>query len=454
MKIRASHPRIGEPQTYVTASASAAATALTVASNGGFTAADYTVIGKPGIEESTINKISTVASTTTINYVGDALAYGITQYTPVSFIKYNQVKFYLGDYSSKYNTGTVSIENGSAILTGSGTSWGSITTLYALLLNGKWYDIKSIDSTTQITLTKAFEDESLEGQSYELIPFALQGSAVAITISQNETVWDDTDGIAEDYYRYSYYNSTTTVESNKSAPISGASLLSIFEDMEYEDSSLGAILEDVYNDLEVGEDKLSRKFLISKVNDAVTILSNAIISSVHEDYGNAYGTINLKNGVGEYPLPSGFKKLSSIWIAYSGSSYKQAQSMNIAQDNPDAQYVASEPYYYLRNNMIGIRPEPIGDNTDGIKLWSIIRPIILKVESDKLPDHLKDYKVTIIEYVKWKACLRPGIRDIALASECKNNFLDSRKLMLSELQDRDLSSNKIVEIIVDYDLYD
>jgi hypothetical protein len=70
-------------------------------------------------------------------------------------------KLYAGSLkTANYSTGTISVTQGSAVITGSGTTWNTLVDVGMLLqvaATGRYYVVKSVDSTTQITLTEAFE---------------------------------------------------------------------------------------------------------------------------------------------------------------------------------------------------------------------------------------------------------------------------------------------------------
>lgn len=71
-----------------------------------------------------------------------------------------------------YRTGTISVTNGSATVTGSGTSWvANVSAGEAIYLpDGKFYEIQTVDSATQITLVSAYTGTSLSGQTYKVMP--------------------------------------------------------------------------------------------------------------------------------------------------------------------------------------------------------------------------------------------------------------------------------------------
>ncbi len=446
MIIKCQHPEIGQPNTYVTASAAASATALTVANNSGIVANDYTVIGKPGQEGTAINKVSTVSGLTTINYVGDALDFAVSANTPVTYIKYNQVRFYLGDWSARYSTGTISISKDSKTLTGSGTTWTGLTTAYSLLLNGKWYDIASVDSATQITLTENYTDEDTEANTYALVSFSVQAT-VDIAITQEYTQWDDTDALAEDYYRTDYYNSTSTVASSKSSIISAA------EQEGFSEFSLRSLEDSTLVELRDKDAKrVDRSELDQHFNDALKELLSVVISDVQEDYLNTYDTIDFQANRGEYPLFDDFRKMTSIWVSYNGSDYEKATAMRIGEDLPDADYDESEPRYYMRDNVIGIRPEPTSAVTAGAKVWYERRMPSLKYEGDEIPYILRDFRRAFVDYALDKVLSADNQSN--KATKYFMSFENAKKLIAKTLQDRDLGAVKTIEVTQDYDLYD
>ena len=86
---------LNQPNTVLTATATATDTTITVANNGGFANNDYILIGKIGEEKSEIKKISSAVTAGTSITIA-ALLFSHDQDTPVSKIGYNQVRFYYG----------------------------------------------------------------------------------------------------------------------------------------------------------------------------------------------------------------------------------------------------------------------------------------------------------------------------------------------------------------------
>lgn len=82
-----------------------------------------------------------------------------------------------------YKTGTITVTNGSATVSGSGTLWTDVGTLFSgdilYAPDGKLYEILSINSNTGITLTSNYLGSTLSGQAYNIMPIGLLPSALA-----------------------------------------------------------------------------------------------------------------------------------------------------------------------------------------------------------------------------------------------------------------------------------
>ena len=71
-----------------------------------------------------------------------------------------------------YKTGTISVTNGSATVTGSGTSWVANAEVGEALYapDGRLYEITNIASDTSMTITPAYLGSNQTGQSYTIVP--------------------------------------------------------------------------------------------------------------------------------------------------------------------------------------------------------------------------------------------------------------------------------------------
>ena len=97
--------------------------------------------------------------------------------TPKNLFKYNEGTDTVSYLNPIYATGTVSVTNGSAIVTGSGTTWttnakaGDEFHLGSATQNdptATWYEIQSVDSNTQVTLTTNYAEPTLSRSSADI----------------------------------------------------------------------------------------------------------------------------------------------------------------------------------------------------------------------------------------------------------------------------------------------
>lgn len=104
MIVQIVNPDISENEiTYLSADAAAGASSLTVQNTEGFTAGDYIVVGKYGVDQSELCKISTVSGNSTITLTA-VLKFSHSIDTPITFVKYNQYVV----YSASSKTGSYS----------------------------------------------------------------------------------------------------------------------------------------------------------------------------------------------------------------------------------------------------------------------------------------------------------------------------------------------------------
>lgn len=82
-----------------------------------------------------------------------------------------------------YRNGTISVTNGSAVVTGSGTLWVDAGVLNSGDItagpDGNLYEILSIQSNTALTLASNYLGSTASGQSYAIMPIGLLPSALA-----------------------------------------------------------------------------------------------------------------------------------------------------------------------------------------------------------------------------------------------------------------------------------
>lgn len=87
----------------------------------------------------------------------------------------NNIRKYRGSTNANYSTGTITVTQDSATVTGSGTSWNTSTNAevgeYIKLPDGKWYRITAIGSDTSLTIECAYRAGTQSGQSYVISPW-------------------------------------------------------------------------------------------------------------------------------------------------------------------------------------------------------------------------------------------------------------------------------------------
>lgn len=87
----------------------------------------------------------------------------------------NEIQKYRGSTNANYSTGTLSVTQNSTTVTGSGTSWATVTNAeageYIKLPDGKWYKITQVGSNTSITIELPYPGTTASGQTYTISPW-------------------------------------------------------------------------------------------------------------------------------------------------------------------------------------------------------------------------------------------------------------------------------------------
>jgi hypothetical protein len=115
------------------------------------------------------NSITPVAA----NYLDYTVSNGTLLVTDDS----NYILKYRGSTNAAYSTGTLTVTNGSATVTGSGTTWDTTTNAevgeYIKLPDSKWYKITAIGGATSITIESTYYGSTLAGQTYIISPWGV-----------------------------------------------------------------------------------------------------------------------------------------------------------------------------------------------------------------------------------------------------------------------------------------
>jgi hypothetical protein len=107
----------------------------------------------------------------------DYIDYTVSNGTLLVTDNSNYILKYRGSTNAAYTTGTITVTNGSATVTGSGTSWNTVTNAvageYIKLPDGKWYMIAEVGSDTSITIEVTYYGSTLAGQTYIISPWGV-----------------------------------------------------------------------------------------------------------------------------------------------------------------------------------------------------------------------------------------------------------------------------------------
>jgi len=389
----------GNTSTRLTASANAAATSLTVTNSKGFAANDYIVIGAPGSEKAEIQQIASITNNTTIDITGSVLDSSHTTDTPITFIQWNQVRFFEGDTSAGYSTGTLTTTHDSKTITGVGTTFvGNVTTAHALLINGKFYDIASVDTNTQITLETEYEEESVVAMSYTSVEFLLQ-TTINIQIDQLHTVYNDTTSNEDDYYRVAFYNSSSALISALSDPKKGEGekreeVSRILKDARVETG------ERTENSTSFTDEELIR--LIDEAQEDVWSKSENLW------WWDADININTVASQESYDLPDDFNAVLSIRGNDGTTETRELTQVAYREFRERVRNISTTSNTFTEFSLWGgrvyVNPIPTSGVTSGLKLLYRTRPLPLDSGGDvsRLPEPrvLKYYLVAKIFEIK------------------------------------------------------
>lgn len=106
---------------------------------------------------------------------GNFIDWTITNNTLLVVDDDHRIQKYRGSTNANYTTGTITATNGDATVTGSGTSWNTVTNAevgeYIQLPDDKWYKIVSIASDTSLEIEIEYQGSTLAGETYTISPW-------------------------------------------------------------------------------------------------------------------------------------------------------------------------------------------------------------------------------------------------------------------------------------------
>ena len=311
MKIFLPHPDISqEPSTSLTEPVSAGGSALTVINNAGLSANNYIIMGKIGEEKSELRQISSI--TGHLAMAVDTIDFDHPVDTPITYMPFNQIRIYMGDWSGRYATGTISISksqdtalsSGKSTVTGSGTSWvvAGISTSHWLYVRDKWYQISSVTNATSLILTDTYEDEDIAGETYALVEFSYAATET-IDVDSENTIYEDTDGLEEDYYISMYYNLQTSVAAAYSYPVGGTTKTGFLPD------TLKVLRDSIYAEVDPNKEFLTDDLIDGWANDAGRDIRD---EKAEWNFTKTETSITLVDNQAAYKLPDDLEVLGRV----------------------------------------------------------------------------------------------------------------------------------------------
>ena len=101
--------------------------------------------------------------------------------------------------SNIYNTGTVSVNNGSTTVAGLGTNWTSAMNGQTIFLGQSYFIVSSVGSTTSLTLDLAYFGSNLSNISYSISDPISNNSIKDITIQNSSTIGLDISNLVQSF---------------------------------------------------------------------------------------------------------------------------------------------------------------------------------------------------------------------------------------------------------------
>jgi len=133
-------------------------------------------------------KSGTYNETTTISFPDNAYIVGENKANTIIDFGGNAVGLELNNGVTPYETGTISVTNGTATITGTGTLWlANATAGEYIRIRDTYFLISSVDSNTQITVNTNYEGVSEAGLDYSISSLRI-GTFKNFTVQNNSTV--------------------------------------------------------------------------------------------------------------------------------------------------------------------------------------------------------------------------------------------------------------------------
>ena len=246
------------------------------------------------------------------------------------------------------------------------------------------------------------------------------------------TQFDDTSAASTDAYRTRFRNSALAVQTDQSNWLTptGFTFYSL------------ARIRDRVKDKMWNSSFVSSEQIDDWVNEWKDEMVNALVS-VNEDY--ALGTVDVgfgTDGLGTVTTAD-FKDVRRVWITTNGADYYQSTKMNINDFLPDQVFSSVHPYHaWQGDTILQVKPS---DTAGTARLVFYRFGTTMVNDTDELPQPLKPYTKSFVDYPLAQAYLKDGKRQEY--QDKLNEAFAARGNFVSEISGRDKSGPRYMDIV-------
>ncbi len=276
-----------------------------------------------------------------------------------------------------------------------------------------------------------------EGGVYSLL------TTITIDVDEPYTVYNDTAGDQNTWYKVRYKNSITDAVSDFTDEVEGSG---------YTESSLGNMTDQVLTDFgDEYTDEISRDAIKNYLNSGAKKLIQRLIKA-YPDYRTAYTTQALTASTATYALPTRFLAFKRVDVNYTGSTATDAYKAIFEGEEsglPSYTYSEYQPRVSIRGSNFVLRPTPSSSSGYAF-MWYWDYPASMDNEADEhgLPYGAEE---PLVLYALYRAWL-PKNKD--KANSYRSAFEDSADEFIDFAgQQRQTITNRKVEIVFGDDLY-
>lgn len=250
------------------------------------------------------------------------------------------------------------------------------------------------------------------------------------------TIYDDTSGSSTSWYKVTYYNPVSDVESEASDSFQAEAGVPEVALRGLQDATI-ELLDDPT------EQRVSRRALARWLNECYRKMQRKL-QMLDQYSGLITATGTTTTSVFEKDLPSTISQIFKVEAKFGISEFKEAIPMDLRDDQDGYVYDAYSPRYYFLGNQIGFRPKANGD----YKIWGYTVPVSLVSDGDELIAPYRNYPEIFENYAAWKHSM---IYMPEKADAFKGAYEESARDFLNEVAPRQVQKNRSV-IVTDLGL--